>query len=337
MLVKSLRAHTLVICQNPDTYSTDLYKWKYSQGSVGLVTSSVTPQNLYQTFYKHKFSVSETDYVGSRLTLLTCELDDRYKNISIYDENRLTKTVADVGYEMRFVATGSLIGSKYLTALNGQLIKKICSNSGKFKVIIFTADGKMHALDNFDSDIEYDLTDKQIVFPEGEVVTDIDCNHTEVIALTESGAIYKINLDAEEELPFLVPIRPFIEPLIAAISCQQYRTIYQSVDGQIYSDNISKQDENDETNDEINEINEIISNEKYIAKLNKLVKIEALSNIKVVCFECSNYSILALSEEGILYSVSIDEYGFEIDQSASEFSLRPVLTKFTHTKSARNV
>lgn len=304
MLFRGVRNDAIIAYPSSKKEGTvDLYKWK-NMDSVRELGRSVDPIKFHQHCYKHNFSIAPTKYVGTKLIL---ETDFKYKNITLYHEGYVLKTVADTGYELRFTGSGSLIGSDHLTSLNDNPIKKICAIGGNYKVVILTTDGKLYSMFNFYSNTKYDPESNQIKFPEGTIVVDIDCTHGQVVALTDAGIVYKINMDAdyvEDGLPLFVPLRPFTSPLISAIKCQQYRTIYKSIDGEFYADEMSADfyDDGTTTRDK-----------------NKLVQIKALSGLKVENFECSNYYVLAQVGTDDIYAVYIEEYGTEMDDEATKF------------------
>lgn len=267
-----------------------LLKIKYCQkGETDYIKTSVKPIEFHTYFNKYRNFVTKSVYDGTRIHIKSS--DEHHKDILLYHNETLFGTVAHTGRELRFVATGSLVESDHITKINGIPIKKICAIGGQYKVVLLTTCGKLFALEEFDSDKQYDLATCRIVMPNNVSVTDIDCTYDCIVALSET-VVYKITQN-EQGFPLFAPVKS--NSLITAIKCQQYRTIYQTIDG-LYADGISGRD-------------------------NDLVHIDALNNMTIEKFECTNYHILALDSNGDLYSVAIDEYGFEIDETPTKLDL----------------
>lgn len=133
---------------------------------------------------------------------LIANSDGDNMNITLYHNGTQLETVADACGE-HFIVTGALVDSDHITRLNSMPIKKFCALGGKQKIVILTICGKIYALDNFDSDKQYDLTNCQIKVPNDEFIDDIDCGH-HIVALTINGGVYKIDQSSSSGEPAYV-------------------------------------------------------------------------------------------------------------------------------------
>lgn len=331
-MFRGVANHILVI--KNENNNPCLIKVKYSnEALINPIKENAEPIDLMQYFKKFRRSVQETSYSGTRIVVST---DGVTKDISFYHNNVLLKTAAQIGRQIRFVATGELIGSSCLSMLNDLPIKKICATDGKYKIGILTECGKLFTIDNFDSDEKYDLASLQILFSDGETVVDINCTSDSIVALTETGNVYRINQDPSNKVyPIDIPVK-ISENIgrVAEIGCHQYRTIMKTCNGEFYSDNInSDAEEKDSVVGVCGFLYRTLIHKKTEPDF-RIHRLNAFNGINIVKFDCNNYYTIALDDKGDLYIHYIEEYGIGADAKLTKLDIELYKFPSKTTKSA---
>lgn len=298
--------HIVVISANENNKPC-LNRLKYSDtDTINLIKENAESSDLFKYFDKYLRFEETSCYSRTRFVVST---DSDIANITLFHNNVVLKTTKHAKGEIRFVATGDLIGLDCLTYLNDLPIKKVCVIGGKYKIGILSECGKLFLMNSFDSDQTYDLTSLQTLFPNEEKIVDINCTYNSIIALTDTSDVYNIYQRLNNKnYPIDLPVKISEEiGHVAEIGCHLYHVIMKTCDGNFYF-------KSDYRNS----------------------KLDAFNGFNIVKFDCNDYYTVALDDKGDLYTHHIEEYGFDVDAELTKLDIELYKFPSKTTKSARH-
>lgn len=304
----------------------NMYRYNFDHKRKLLIKNDVDPV-YFHTYIPCMYltgKITETNQHNKLLVVLYKDGEFYWKKMIIY--HNFVKTEVRVRRNFRIKVTCDMIGEDYVTMLNDIPVKKLCTCSDPLKDSILTSTGQLHMIQEFNSDIRYDLSDSHICLPDqNDEIVDIDCSYNTTAILTRSGNLYKITqrinyhyyIDNNYPIGKLVKIASNVKQ----VKCSETRIIFQTFNNDMYIDSYHEQfEENNDTD---------------YSKFN--YKLEIPDTIKIIKFDCSVDYLIVQTESDQLLSCRIGCYS---EKPKNEFveicNVSNFQSRFNKTKSAKS-